>query len=323
MSYSRRRFVSFLASAGAVSIAPQIACAEPYPSRPIRMVVGFPAGNAPDMVARLTGQQLAPQLGQPVIVENRVGAASIIAARMVATAKPDGYTLLLITPANAINPDLSGGLNFVRDIMPIAGVARGPFVLVVKEASPFTTAVDFLREARANPNKIIIGTPGARSAPNLAAVLLKMMTGITTLVVPFEGSSQAVTELLAGRVQAALVDMSANALIRSGAIRALAVTTATPQEVLPGVPAMSQFAPGYEAATWYGIGAPRGTPDDIINRLNEAIRAGLNDDTIKMRLATFGIQLELSTAAHFGKQIKDETEKWAKVLKFGNSDKQD
>jgi tripartite-type tricarboxylate transporter receptor subunit TctC len=315
----RRRFLQLLASAALLPAVPRIARAQRYPSRPVHLIVGFAAGNGPDIVARLTGEWLSQRLGQQVIVENRVGAASDIAVQAVVKAPPDGYTLLLITPANAINPNLSGGGNFIRDIAPVASVARGSFVVVVDPSFPAKTVPELIRYARANPDKVNLGSPGAGSAPYLSAVLFKMMTGIDMLHVPYRSTSHAVTELLGGRVQLVFADMSAIEFIKAGKLLALAVTTATPQEVLPGVPTLGEFVPGYEASTWYGIGAPRNTPVEIIERLNQETNAGLTDPKVKARLANLGFRTDASSPADFGKLIAEETEKWAKVTKFAGA----
>jgi tripartite-type tricarboxylate transporter receptor subunit TctC len=321
MNRSRRQFLELIAAAAGLPAASKIALADQYPSRPIHLIVGFAAGNAPDTIARLTGDKLSHRLGQPVVVENRVGAASTIAAHAVATADPDGHTLLQITPANAINPDLRGGLIFADAIMPVASIARGPFIVVVKADSPLKTMADLIREARTTPEKITIGSTGTGSTPYMCAALFKMMTGINALLVPFRGSSQAATEVLSGRTNVAFVDMSANPLVQSGSLRALAVTTSARQGTLPGIPSVAESVPGYEASTWYGIGAPKGTPPDIVERLNREINAGLDDATIKSRLATLGIKLDLGKPDYFGKRIAEETVKWAKVAKFASTHK--
>jgi len=315
----RRRFLQLVAGAALLPALPQIARAQQYPTRPVRLVVGFAAGNAPDIVARLTGEWLSPRLGQQVVVENRVGAASDLAVQAVIGAPPDGHTLLQITPANAINTNLSGGANFIRDIAPVASVARGSFVVMVDPSFPAKTLPELISYARANPDKVNLGTPGTGSAPYLSAVLFKMMTGIDMLHVPYRGTSHAVTELLGGRVQLVIADMSAVEFIKAGKILALAVTTSTPQDILPGVPTVGQFVPGYEASTWYGIGAPKGTPVEIIEKLNSEINAGLSDPKVKARLATLGFTVDVSSPADFGRHIVEETTKWAKVTKFAGA----
>ena len=259
------------------------------------------------------------RLGQQVFVENRVGAASDIAVQAVVTAPPDGHTLLQITPANAINTTLSSGVNFIRDIAPIASVARGSFVVVVDPSFPAKTLPELIRYARADPDKVNLGSPGTGSAPYLSAVLFKMMTGINMLHVPYRSTSHAVTELLGGRVQLVFADMSAIEFIKAGKLLALAVTTAAPQDILPGVPTVSEFVPGYEASTWYGIGAPRNTPVEIIKMLNQEISAGLADPKVKARLANMGFTVNPNSPADFGKLIAEETEKWAKVTKFAGA----
>jgi tripartite-type tricarboxylate transporter receptor subunit TctC len=316
MDLPRRRLLWLMASAALAPVVPKFARAQRYPSGPIRLIVGFAAGNAPDMVARLVGDRLSERLGQSVIVENRVGAASAIAAQTVASASPDGHTLLQITPANAINPDLSGGLNFVRDIAPVASVARGPMVMVVAPSFPASTLPEFIRYARENPDNLIVGSSSTGSTPYLALALFKMMVHTDLLHVPFRGTSQAISELLGGRVQLVLADMSAMGPIQSGTLRPLAVTSPAPPGMLPGVPIVSEFVAGYEASTWYGIGAPRSTPVEIIQKLNEQINAALMDAQVQARLTSLGFRLETGSPADFGKLIIEETEKWARVTKF-------
>jgi tripartite-type tricarboxylate transporter receptor subunit TctC len=319
MKLSRRRVLHLVASAALVPTVPQIACAQGYPSRPIHLIVGFAAGNGPDIIARLTGEWLSQRLGQQVVVENRVGAASDIAVQAVVRAPPDGYTLLQITPANAINTTLSGGVEFIRDIAPVASVARGSFVIVVDPSFPAKTVSELIRYARANPDKVNLGSPGTGSAPYLSAALFKMMTGIDMLHVPYRSTSHAITELLGGRVQLVFADMSAIEFIKAGKLFALAVTTAAPQDILPGVPTVGEFVPGYEASTWYGIGAPRNTLVEIIEKLNKEINAGLADSKAQARLATLGFTVDASSPADFGKLIAEETEKWAKVTRFAGA----
>jgi tripartite-type tricarboxylate transporter receptor subunit TctC len=305
-----------------VALSPALASfaqAQRYPSGPIRLVVGFAAGNAPDMVARLIGDRLSTLLGEPVVVENRIGGASTIAALAVALAAPDGQTLLQVTPANTINPVLNSGKNFVTDIAPVGIVARGPMVIAVAPSFPVKSMPEFIRYAGEHPDKIIVGSPGTGSTPYLAASLFKMMTGINFLHVPFRGTSQAVTELLGGRVQLVFADMSANELIQSGQLRALAVTAATRHDMMPGVPTVGEFVTGYEASTWYGIGAPKGTPAGIIERLNALINQSLTDVAVKDRLARFGFAPETGSPESFGKLIVAETTKWAKVSKFAQA----
>jgi tripartite-type tricarboxylate transporter receptor subunit TctC len=316
MKLPRRRFLHLAASAALVSTVPRIACSQGYPSRPVHLIVGFAAGNGPDIVARLTGEWLSRRLGQQVVVENRVGAASDLAVQAVVKSAPDGYTLLQITPANAINTDLSGGINFIRDVEPVASVARGSFVVLVDPSFPAKTLPELIRYTRANPDKVNLGSPGTGSAPYLSAVLFKMMTGIDMLHVPYRSTSHAVTELLGGRVQLVFADMSAIEFIKAGKLLALGVTTAAPQDILPGVPTVGEFVPGYEASTWYGIGAPRNTSVEIIEKLNNEINAGLADPNVKARLANLGFTVDPSSPADFGKHIAEETEKWAKVTKF-------
>jgi tripartite-type tricarboxylate transporter receptor subunit TctC len=319
MRLPRRQLLLLVATAALLPTGSRFAHSQAYPSRPIHLIVGFAAGNGPDIVARLTGEWLSRRLGQQVVVENRVGAASDLAVQSVVKAPPDGYTFLQITPANAINTNLSGGVNFIRDVAPVASVARGSFVVLVAPSFPAKTLPELIRFARANPDNVNLGSPGTGSAPYLSAVLFKMMTGIDLLHVPYRSTSHAVTELLGGRVQLVFADMSAVEFIKAGSVLALAVTTDAPQDILPGVPTVGEFVPGYEASTWYGIGAPRDTPAEIIERLNKDINAGLADPDVKARLAKLGFTVAPGSPADFGRLIAEETEKWAKVTKFAGA----
>jgi tripartite-type tricarboxylate transporter receptor subunit TctC len=316
MMIERRRFLQIAAGASLISSLSSGARAQAYPSSSIRLVVGFPPGNAPDTVARLMGNRLSGQLGQSIVIENRAGAASGIATRLVASAAPDGYTLLQVTPANAINPDFGGGGFFVRDIAPVASVARGPMVLVVAASSSVKSVADVIAQARSKPDTINIGSPSTGSTPYMAAALFKMMTSLNITHVPFGGSAEALNELLGGRVQVAIADMSAIELIRAGTVRAVAVTTDKRQKALPDVPTVGETVPGYEASTWYGIGAPRATPPQVIERLNLAIKAALDDQSLTTRLNTLGFEPETGPSSAFGKLVEEETAKWVNVTKF-------
>jgi len=320
MTLPRRRFLQLLAAA-ALPATPRLARAQTYPARPVRIVVGFPPGGGADIVARLIAQWLSARLGQPVIVDNRPGAGSNIAAEMVVRAPPDGYTLLMITSPNAINATLYDNLNFnlVRDIAPVAGLSREPEVMEVNPAVPAATVPEFIAYAKANPGKLIMASAGNGSGPHVAGELFKMMTGVDMVHVPYRGSAPALTDLLAGRVQVMFDILTASiAHIRAGKLRALAVTTATRSDVLPDLPTVGEFVPGYEASNFRGIGAPRGTPAEIIERLNREINAGLADPTIKARLADLGNTVLVMSPAAFGKLVADETEKWGKVIRTAN-----
>ena len=319
MKLSRRTFLHLAAGAAALSAMSRVAMAQAYPSRPVRIVVGFPAGGGADIVARLIGQWLSERLGQQLIVENRPGAGSNIAAEAVVRAPPDGYTLLLVTlPTNAINAALYDKLsfNFVRDIAPIAGLTRDPNVLEVNPALPVKTVPEFIAYLKANPSKINMASSGVGSAQHVAGALFIAMTGLQMNHVPYRGAAPALTDLLSGQVQV-YFDVTTSSIehIRAGRLRALAVTTATRSEALPDLPTVGEFVPGYEASNVRGLGAPRNTPAEIIERLNKEINTALVDPKIKTRLADLGATALAFTPADFGKLIADDTEKWGKVAK--------
>jgi tripartite-type tricarboxylate transporter receptor subunit TctC len=294
----------------------ETALALDYPTRPLHMVVGFPPGLAPDIGARLLGQRLSERLGQPVVVDNRPGASSNIGTKIVANASPDGYTLLTVTATNAINTSLYDNLTFnlIRDIAPIASIGRGAFVMLVNPALPARTVPEFIAYAKTNPHKInmayVSGTGHAFEE------MLKMKTGIDLVFVPYSGSTS-YPDLLSGQVQATFATVTSSiGYIKAGKLRALGVTTATRVEALPDVPPISQFVPGFEADGWLGIGAPRNTPTEIIDKLNKEINAVVADPKMKTRFVELGIVPVSGTPAQFGKFIADETEKWSKVVKF-------
>jgi len=319
MKLPRRTFLHLAAGAAALSAMSRVAMAQAYPSRPVRIVVGFPAGGGADIVARLIGQWLSERLGQQFIVENRPGAGSNIAAEAVVRAPPDGYTLLLVTlPTNAINAALYDKLsfNFVRDIAPIAGLTRDPNVLEVNPALPVKTVPEFIAYLKANPGKINMASSGVGSAQHVAGALFIAMTGLQMNHVPYRGAAPALTDLLSGQVQV-YFDVTTSSIehIRAGRLRALAVTTATRSEALPDLPTVGEFVPGYEASNVRGLGAPRNTPAEIIERLNKEINTALVDPKIKTRLADLGATALAFTPADFGKLIADDTEKWGKVAK--------
>jgi len=297
------------------------AVAQTYPTKPVRILVGFPAGGNFDIVARLMGQWLSEQLHQPVIVDNRPGASTNIATEAVIRAPADGYTLLLGGATNAINATRYEKLNFnfIRDIAPVAGVTRFPNVMEVSASFPAKTVSEFIAYTNANPGKINHGSSGNGTSQHLAGELFKMMTGVNFVHVPYRGSPQAITDLLSGLVQVLFEPLPASIeYIKSGKLRALAVTTATRSAALPDLPAMAEFVPGYEASGWNGICAPKNTSIEIIEKLNQVINAGLADPKMKARLADLGATTLAGSSAGFGKLITDETEKWGRVIRAAN-----
>ena len=321
MNRARRRF---LCSAGAIALAcvPRLAWAQSYPTRPVRVIVPYAAGGSPDILGRMIGQWLSERLGQPFIVENRPGGGSNIGTEAVVNAAPDGYTLLMIAPANAINASLYDKLNFnfIRDIAPVAGIIRVANVMEVHPSVPAHSVPEFIAYAKANPGKINMASGGNGTANHVSGELFKMMTGVDMVHVPYRGAAPAITDLLAGQVEVNFGAMPASIEhIRAGKLRALAVTTATRSEALPDIPTVGEFVPGYEASSWWGVGAPKNTPADIVATLNKEINAGLADPKIKARLADLGGTVIAGSPADFGKLIADETEKWAKVVKFSGA----
>ena len=318
MKLSRRRFFELAASA-ALPSASRIARAQDYPSRPVRIIVGFAAGGAPDILARLIGQWLSDRLGKPFVVDNRPGANGSIATEAVVVAPADGYTLLLVALPHAVNATIYQNLpyNFVRDIAPVAAISRDPDVMIVNPSFPAKTVPEFISFAKANPGKINMASPGVGSSPHMAGELFKFMAGIDMMHVAYRGSASVLTDLLGGQVQVYFAPISASIeYIKAGKLRPLAVTTASRAEALPNVPVMSDFVPGYEVSAWYGIGAPKNTPVEIVYRLNTAINAGLTNSELKARLADLGSSAFVVSASDFGKFIAAETDKWAKVVKF-------
>ena len=325
MSYrptSRKFRRRFLQLAGAFLAAPTFAWAVDYPVRPVRWIVGFPPGGGADIVARIMGRWLSERLGQEVIIENRPGASTNIAAQAAVESPPDGYTLLWIGTTNAINATLYTNLSFdfVKDITPVAGLVVYPLVLEVHPSLPVRSLGEFIGFAKANPGRINYGSYGTGTTSHLAGELLKTMAGIKMTHVPYRGGAPMVNDLIGGQVQAAF-DVVASSLphIRSGALRALAVTTPTRVEALPDVPTIGDLLPGYEAIAWTGIGVPRGTPYEIISRLNREINAGLADTSIKARLADLSTTPILLGPAEFAAYVATEIEKWAKVVKFSGA----
>src|SRR2546423_8059072 len=298
---------------------PRILRAQPYPSRLVRIIVGFPAGRAPDIQARLMGQWLSDRLGQQFIIENRAGASGNIGTEAVARAAPDGYTLLQIVTPHAINAALYSNLNFdfMRDIAPVICAARLAYVIVVHPSVPATTIPEFIAYAKANPGMINYGSAGPGTPQNIACELFKMMAGVNLVHVPYRGGAPAVTDLIGGHVQVIFCPVSESIeQIKTGKLRALAVTTAARVDVLPDVPTVADFVPGYEASGFAGIGAPRGTPAGIIAMLNRELNAGLADGKIRARIVELGGTVLGGSPAAFGTIIAEATEKWAKVIKF-------
>jgi tripartite-type tricarboxylate transporter receptor subunit TctC len=318
MKLPRRGFLS-LAAGAAVSGLSWPAWAQTYPSQPVRIIVGFPAGGAQDIHARLIGEWLSKELHQPFIIENRPGAGTNIAAEAVVRAPADGYTFLLVVAANTINGSLYNNLSFdfLRDIAPVASISRVPLVMVVHPSVAAKTVPEFLSLARANPAKIKMGSTGIGGTPHLAGELFKMMAGVDLVNVPFRGADGAQTGMVEGLAQV-MFSLLPEAVdnIRAGKLRALASTTAVRTDALPDLPTVGDFVPGYEATTWNGIGAPRNTPVEIIDRLNKAINAGLADPKIKARIAELGSVVLPGSPADFSKFLANETDKWAKVVKF-------
>jgi tripartite-type tricarboxylate transporter receptor subunit TctC len=321
MKLLRRQFLRLVPSAVVLPAVSRLARAQAYPTRPVRLIVGFPAGTAPDIIARLTAQMLSERLGQSFVIENRPGAGSNIGTEAVVRAAPDGYTLLMVVPSNAINATLYDKLdfNFIRDIAPVATVGVTPFVMVVNPSFQAKTVPEFIAYAKANPGKINMASIGTGLLPHVAGELFKMMAGVDMVHVPYNGAGPAYVALLGGQVQV-MFDALPSAIenIRAGKIRALAVTTATPTDVLPGIPTIAEFVPGYEVSAWFGVGAPKGTPPEIIGVLNKEINAGLADPTMKARFADLKTGVLTDSPAEFGKLIADETEKWAKVVRAVN-----
>jgi len=317
MKLLRRQFLHLATSAAALPALSRIAWAQSYPTRPLHIVVGFPPGTSSDITARLIAEWLSQRLGQQVIVENRPGAGTNIAAETVVQALPDGYSLLWVTQTNAINATLYESLkfDFIRDTEPVAGVIRVPTVMMVNPSVPAKTVPEFIAYAKANPDKINMSSPGIGSANHVLGELFEMMTGVKLVHVPYRGSQ--FPDLLGGQVQITFNPLPSSLnFIKTGQLRALAVTSATRQAVLPDVPSVGEFVPGYEGSAWFGIGAPKNTPKDIVDKLNREVNAGLVDPKLKARLTDLGGVPMSVTPAEFGKFIADETEKWGKVVKF-------
>jgi tripartite-type tricarboxylate transporter receptor subunit TctC len=322
MRLPRRRFLHLAAAAAALPAVSRIAKAQSYPTRPVRVLVGFAPAGASDIAARLVGQWLSDHLGQPFVVENRTGASSNIATEAVVRAPADGYTLLLVGPPNAINATLYDNLNFnfLRDIAPVASISREPSVMEVNPSVPAKTVPEFIAYAKAHPGKINMASSGTGNAGHVAGELFKMLAGVDLVHVPYRGGAPALTDLLAGRTQVMFGNTTTSmAQIRAGKLRPLAVTTAKRLEAFPDLPTVGDFVPGYEASSVYGLGAPKNTPSEIIDRLNKEINAALLDPAIRAHLADLGGSPLALSPAEFGKLLADETEKWARVVKFSGA----
>src|SRR5215472_1546735 len=319
MKLPRRNFLHLAAGAAALPAVSRVARAQAYPSRPVHLIEGFGAGGATDIVARLTGQALSERLGQSFVVENRAGASSNIATEAVVRASPDGYTLLLISISNAINTTMFKlNFNFIRDIAPVASIVRVPYVMEVHPSVPATTVAEFIAYAKANPGKINLASAGIGASTHMAGEMFKMMAGVDLFHVPYRGA-QVFPALLAGEAQVYFGPLlSSIGYVRAGNLRALAVTTTTRSPVLPDIPVLSETLPGYEASSWYGIGAPKNTPAEIIKRLNTQVNASLADANFQARLANLGATVLPGSPADFAKLIADETMKWGKVIRAAN-----
>ena len=321
MTLTRRRLVQLAGGIAALAM-PSLVFAADYPTRPVHVIVGFPPGGSADIVARIIAQALSERLGQPFIVDNRSGAGSNLGTEVVARAEPDGYTLLSVSVANAINPTLYRKLNYdyMRDFAPIASIDVVPNVMDVSLSVAAKTVPEFVAYAKANPGKVIMGSGGIGSSPHVCGELFMMMTGVNMVHVPYRGVAPATTDLLAGRVQVLFDTLPASmANIKAGKVRALAVTTKNRVPVLPDVPAMDEFVPGYEATSFHGLAAPKGTPPEIIDKLNKAVNDALADATVKKRLSDLGGTVLAGTPANFGEFMAREIDKWGKVVKFSGA----
>jgi tripartite-type tricarboxylate transporter receptor subunit TctC len=319
MKTPRRRFLRLAAGAAALPAASRFAWAQAYPTRPVRIVVGFAAGGSADILARLLGQWLSERLGQPFVIENRPGAGTTIATEAVVKAPPDGYTLLLVAAAAVTSALLYDKLNLIRDTAPVASISREPQILALHPSIPTNTVSEFIAYAKANPGKISMASGGNGTPAHIAGELFKMMTGVNLVHVPYRGAAPALTDLIGGQVQVMFVAMASGIeYVRAGKLRSLAVTTAMRSEALPDLPVLGDFVAGYESSAWYGLGAPKHTPSEIVATLNTEINAGLVNSMIKARLADLGSTPLVGSATDFGKLIADETEKWGKVIRAAN-----
>jgi tripartite-type tricarboxylate transporter receptor subunit TctC len=319
---ARRRFLHLAAGAAALPTASRFAWAQAYPSRPARLIIGYPPGGSADITARLTGQWLSERLGQPVVIESRPGAATNLATEAVVRASPDGYTLLLVAPANAINATLYDKLSFdfLRDIVPVAGIIRFPNVVVVNPSLPIKTIPELIAYAKANPGKLNMASSGNGSTIHMSGELFKMLTGINMVHVPYRGGAPALTDLIAGQVHVMFDNIPTSAEhIKAGRLRGLAVTSAARSQVLPDLPTVADFLPGYEASAWYGLGVPKNTPDEVIDKINKGMNAVLADPKSQARFAELGASLLPGSPADFSRLVADETEKWGKVVRFSGA----
>lgn len=319
MTFPRRQFLQLLGGALALPTTSRFATAQAYPTRPVRLIIGYPPGGSADMTARLISQWLSERLGQPFVIENRPGAGTNLATEAAVRAIPDGYTLFLVAPANAINATLYDKLNFnfLRDIAPVAGLIRFPNVVVVNPSVPVKTIPEFIAYAKAHPGRLNMASSGNGSTIHMSGELFKMMTGVDLVHVPYRGGAPALTDLLGGQVQVMFDNLPTSAeYVKSGKLRGLAVTSTARSEVLPDLPTVNEFVPGYEASAWYGLAVPKETPVEIIDKLNKAVNAILADSAAKARFAELGASLLPGSPADFGKFVAEETEKWSKVVKF-------
>ena len=321
MKLPRRQFLHLAAAAAALPAVSRFAWAQTYPARPVRLILGYPPGGSADITARLIGQWLSERLGQPFILENRPGAGTNLATDAAVRAAPDGYTLLLVAPANAINATLYDKLNhnFIRDIAPVAGIIRFPNVMEVHPSVPVKTVPEFIAYAKANPGKLNMASSGNGSTIHMSGELFKMMTGTDLVHVPFRGNGPALAALLGEQVDVLFPSLaSAREYIKAGKLRGLAVTSITRSNAVPDIPTVAEFIPDFEANTWYGVGAPKGTPPDIIAKINKQIDAAVSDAKVQARFDEFGDVPTPMTSVEFGKFIAQEVEKWSKVAKFAN-----
>ena len=317
----RRNFLQLAAGAAALPAASRIARAQTYPSRPVRLIIGVAPGSAPDILGRLLAQWLSERLGQPFIVENRPGGGGNIAIEAVVKAPADGYTLLLVTIQSAVNATLYDRLNynFIRDIAPVASISRQTLALAVTPSFPAKTAPEFIAYAKANPGKLSMASPGNGSTNHVAGELFKIMAGVDMVHVPYRVGAPALTDLIGGQVQVMFADLTSSIEhVRAGKLRTLAVCTASRSDALPDIPSLADFLPGYEASGWFGIGAPKNTSIESVERLNKEINAGLADPKLKARIADLGATVFAGSPGNFGKFIADETEKWGKVIRAAN-----
>jgi tripartite-type tricarboxylate transporter receptor subunit TctC len=318
----RRQFLHLAAGAAALPAVPRIARAQAYPTKPVRLIVGFAPGGATDIAARLMGQWLSEQFGQQFVIENRTGASTNLATEAVVRAPADGYTLLTVTASNAINATLYDKLpfNFIRDITPVAGIIRYPLVMQVNPSFPARTVAEFITHAKSNPGKISYGSGGVGSSIHVASELFKMMTGVEMIHVPYRGGNPAMTDLIGGQIQVLFNPLPESiAHIKADKLRPLAVTGATRSDVLPEIPTVGEFVPGYEASALQGMGAPRNTPAEIVDKLNQAVNLGLADPKLKARFTDLGATVFPVSPAGFGKFMAEQTEKWGKVIQFSGA----